>query len=190
MTNQLTFHGTTLTTISQDNQTWLTSRDLAKALGYAKLDGVSRVYDRHADEFTACMALTVKLTAKGFGNGSSLKMTRIFSLRGCHLIAMFSKTKEAKDFRQWVLNILDKEVQPEVISEQPQPEAIEQSKHGFSRMISIYRNGMLVDSYPLKFTDGIVNFEKPEILKEMIRDTFPEYTLVKKAEILKALNFK
>ena len=32
---------------------------------------------------------------------------RLFSLRGCHLIAMFAKTDIAKQFRVWVLDILD-----------------------------------------------------------------------------------
>lgn len=36
--------------------------------------------------------------------------TRIFSLRGVHLIAMFARTPVAEDFRKWVLDILDKEV--------------------------------------------------------------------------------
>lgn len=35
---------------------------------------------------------------------------RIFSLRGAHLIAMFARTQIAKEFRKWVLDILDKEV--------------------------------------------------------------------------------
>lgn len=69
-----------------------------------------------------------------------------------------------------------------------QPHPIQKSKHGFSRMISVYRNNMLIDSYPLKIDDGIVSFREPEILKEMIRDTFPQYVLVKKSNILKALD--
>lgn len=34
----------------------------------------------------------------------------MFSLRGCHLIAMFATTDKAKEFRRWVLDILDREV--------------------------------------------------------------------------------
>lgn len=34
--------------------------------------------------------------------------TRIFSLRGCHLLAMFARTPLAKQFRVWVLDVLDK----------------------------------------------------------------------------------
>src|SRR5690606_26085950 len=32
------------------------------------------------------------------------------SLRGCHLLAMFARTDIAKQFRKWVLDVLDKEV--------------------------------------------------------------------------------
>ena len=42
------------------------------------------------------MTLTLDLGVKGFGNGNSKKAVRIFSLRGCHLLAMFAKTEVAK----------------------------------------------------------------------------------------------
>lgn len=38
---------------------------------------------------------------------------RIFSLRGAHLLAMFSRTNKAKEFRKWVLDVLDKETSPQ-----------------------------------------------------------------------------
>jgi prophage antirepressor-like protein len=55
------------------------------------------------------MSLTLNLGVKGFGSGESEKEVRIFSLRGCHLIAMFARTAIAKQFRKWVLDVLDKE---------------------------------------------------------------------------------
>ena len=33
--------------------------------------------------------------------------TRIFSLRGCHLLAMFARTPVAKAFRKWVLDVIE-----------------------------------------------------------------------------------
>lgn len=42
-------------------------------------------------------------------SGNLQKSVRVFSLRGCHLIAMFAKTPIAKAFRRWVLDILDAE---------------------------------------------------------------------------------
>lgn len=106
----LSFNDVNFTPVQQDGQIWLTAAELAKALGYAKSDAVTQVYERNKDEFNASMTLTLKLRVKGFGNGDSEKESRIFSLRGAHLIAMFSKTAIAKQFRKWVLDILDREV--------------------------------------------------------------------------------
>ena len=57
------------------------------------------------------MTHTLKLRVKGFGDGDGEKEVRIFSLRGAHLLAMFARTKVAKAFRKWVLDVLDREVQ-------------------------------------------------------------------------------
>lgn len=103
----LVFRDTTFHPVVRNNQPWLTAVDLAKALGYARVDSISRIYDRNKDEFTTAMTQTVKLTVSGEINGLQHKMMRIFSLRGAHLIAMFAKTKIAKEFRKWVLDILD-----------------------------------------------------------------------------------
>lgn len=104
MINQLTFHDTALIPVIQNNQTWLTSSDLAKALGYKAIDSVTKIFNRNQDEFTECMTVS----------GNLLKTTRTFSLRGCLLVAMFSRTKVAKEFRRWVLDILDKETQQQL----------------------------------------------------------------------------
>ena len=106
----LSFNDVKFSPVQQDGQIWLSASELAKALGYAKSDAVTQVYERNKDEFTNSMTLTLKLRVKGFGSGNSEKESRIFSLRGAHLIAMFSKTDIAKQFRKWVLDILDKEV--------------------------------------------------------------------------------
>ncbi len=108
----LTFNGVTLSPISHKNQTWLSAAELSKALGYAKSDAVSQVYDRNSDEFNDSMTTVLRDTQiEGLGKNSGLqKERRIFSLRGCHLVAMFAKTAIAKRFRVWVLDILDKEV--------------------------------------------------------------------------------
>ncbi len=42
-------------------------------------------------------------------SGNYKKSELIFSLIGAHLIDIFARTATAKDFRHWVLNILDKE---------------------------------------------------------------------------------
>lgn len=92
-----------------DDQIWITSSELARALGYAREDSVSRIYDRRSDEFTSDMTTTVKLTVVR-ATGSVEMDNRLFSLRGCHLITFFARTPVAKKFRKWVLDVLEKEV--------------------------------------------------------------------------------
>ena len=106
----LAFNGIAISPVMRDGQIWMTASDLAKALDYSRVDNISKIYNRNVDEFTEAMTLNVNMGVKGFGNGNSEKLVRIFSLRGCHLIAMFARTKVAKDFRVWVLDILDSEV--------------------------------------------------------------------------------
>ncbi|MBD1230156.1 hypothetical protein IDM33_06155 [Acinetobacter seifertii] len=107
----LSFNDVNFSPVQQhNNQIWLTASELAKALGYAKSDAVTQIYERNKDEFNSDMTLTLKLSVKGFGNGNSLKETRIFNPRGCHLITFFARTSVAKQFRKWVLDVLDKEI--------------------------------------------------------------------------------
>ncbi|MFY4985703.1 Bro-N domain-containing protein [Acinetobacter baumannii] len=88
----------------QDGQIWLSSGELAQALGYKQENAVSKIFNRNSDEFTENMTQIIdnpRLPNLGM---------RIFSLRGCHLIAIFARTAVAKQFRKWVLDVLDKEV--------------------------------------------------------------------------------
>ena len=101
----LSFNEVNFTPVQQNGQIWLKTSELAEALGYSDQSGVTRIYSRNDDEFTEAMSCSVKLTEKG-----QSREIRVFSLRGAHLIAMFSKTAIAKQFRKWVLDILDREV--------------------------------------------------------------------------------
>ena len=101
--DHLTFQDTDISIIDRDGMPWLASADLARALGYSRPDNVTRIYERNKDEFSDDMSQTVNLTV----SGNLQKTSRIFSARGCHLVAMFSHTKRAKAFRRWVLDVLD-----------------------------------------------------------------------------------
>lgn len=117
-THTLVFHDTTFTPVDHNRQPWLTAVEIAQALGYAREDSVSRIYDRNKAEFTEAMTETVKLTV----SGNYQTEQRIFSLRGAHLIGMFARTERAAEFRRWVLDILDHEtVQPVIAPALPQP---------------------------------------------------------------------
>ncbi|WP_257812297.1 P22AR C-terminal domain-containing protein [Aggregatibacter actinomycetemcomitans] len=114
----LTFQTTTLSVINQHNQTYFTSSELGKGLGYANpLQSVTNLYNSNADEFTAEMTALIDMPTAG-----GVQKVRIFSLRGAHLIAMFARTKVAKAFRRWVLDILDREAQQPKQLALPQPE--------------------------------------------------------------------
>lgn len=96
---------------NSDDQIWITSSELARALGYAREDSVSRIYDRNSDEFTPDMTQVID-------NPHTVNLTvRIFSLRGCHLITFFARTQVAKEFRKWVLDILEKESKPKPLTD-------------------------------------------------------------------------
>ncbi len=105
----LTFNNSPISTINHNSQIWLTSVELAKALDYAHENAVTKIYNRYKDEFTDSMSTILPSTQIG-SHGDSSGVQRIFSLRGCHLLAMLSRTKIAKEFRKWVLDILDNQL--------------------------------------------------------------------------------
>lgn len=103
--NELTFHNTTFSYMEMAGQIWLTAAEVGEALGYSDDKAIHRLYRKHADEFTVNMTGVVKVTTPG-----GVQDSRVFSLRGAHLMGMFSRTTVAKEFRRWVLDILDREV--------------------------------------------------------------------------------
>jgi len=110
----LTFNEVNFNPVERNGQIWLTSAELAKALGYSDHTGVNRTFNRNKDEFTKNMTQLIKINEKVISTSSSktkglVAKTRIFSLRGCYAIAMFARTDIAKKFRKWVLDILEKE---------------------------------------------------------------------------------
>lgn len=100
----LSFNDVNFTPVQRDGQIWLTSTEIAQSLGYKQVDAVTKIFNRNSDEFTNNMTQIIS-------NPHTPNLgVRIFSLRGCHLVAMFARTAIAKQFRKWVLDILDREV--------------------------------------------------------------------------------
>ena len=104
MSQALTFNNVTLAPIPHQNSLWIRSVELARALGYSDESSVGRIYKRNAEEFTPEMTQVIEIS----DTVNLTVPTRIFSLRGCHLVAMFARTPVAKAFRRWVLDVLDK----------------------------------------------------------------------------------
>ena len=116
MSTALAFQSTKFDVIDQNGQPWLQARQIGKALGYSRPDAILNIYQRNKDEFSVGMTSTIELMV-----GDTPQETRIFSLRGCHLLAMFARTPRAKLFRIWVLDVLESLGSPEP---RPAPEAL------------------------------------------------------------------
>ncbi|KQQ77223.1 Bro-N domain-containing protein [Acinetobacter sp. Leaf130] len=116
----LSFNDVNFQPVQHNQQIWLTASELAKALGYAKTDAVTQIYERNKDEFTNEMTTTFNLRvvenietlnlSVSKKDKNLLKTVRVFNPRGCHLITFFARTSVAKQFRKWVLDVLDKEI--------------------------------------------------------------------------------
>lgn len=105
MLQPLCFNDFTFSPVTRDSQPWFKSSELARALGYANDNYVTRLYRRNEDEFSSDMTQLIENSAEiQFGSEGR---SRIFSLRGCHLLAMFARTPVAKAFRKWVLDVIE-----------------------------------------------------------------------------------
>lgn len=104
MSQSLCFQSVEFDVIPQNSQPWVRGYQIGTALGYGENADVSirKLYTRHAEEFTPAMTAVVTLPTEG-----GPQETRIFSLRGCHLLAMFARTPVAKAFRKWVLDVIE-----------------------------------------------------------------------------------
>ena len=110
---ELTFATLTIQTIDRDGERWLTISNIAAALyPYENKGGsqseapfekrVRNLYARHAEEFSDSMTALIEVQTAG-----GVQKIRVFSLRGAHLLGMFARSKRAKAFRRWVLDIIE-----------------------------------------------------------------------------------
>lgn len=108
---EIIFNDVTLSVINKDGQQWITTSDLAKALYPYERWGqndptfnkrVIKTYNRNKDEFTKKMTSLIDAQTP-----SGVQKVRVFSLRGAHLIAMLTRSERAKEFRIWVLDLIE-----------------------------------------------------------------------------------
>ena len=110
-----------------NGQPWLRGLQVASALGYKNpAADIVNLYNRNADEFTDSMTQVIELPTAG-----GKQQVRVFSLRGCHLLGMLARTKVAKEFRRWVLDVLEKEV-----SGSPSPKTTVDERTGLRQAVS------------------------------------------------------
>lgn len=115
MSQSLVFQNTTFSVVDRNGQPWLRASEIAQALGYSRSDKVGQLYERNADEFTDQMTAVIETLTLGVSETKTCGVnlttkTRIFSIRGAHLLAMFARTAIAKEFRIWLLDLADREI--------------------------------------------------------------------------------
>lgn len=104
--SEFNFKGVQLSPVNDLGSVWFTSADLAAALKYKSTKSITNLFNQNNDEFSEGMTQVIESVT----SGNYRKKVRVFSLRGAHLIAMFARTEVAKEFRRWVLDILDRQV--------------------------------------------------------------------------------
>lgn len=104
--SEYNFKGVQLSPVTNLEGVWFTSADLASAMKYKSTKSITNLFNQNSDEFSEGMTQVIESVT----SGNYRKKMRVFSLRGAHLIAIFARTDVAKDFRRWVLDILDREV--------------------------------------------------------------------------------
>lgn len=109
-TSVLVFQETEFDVTDLRDQPWLRGQQVADALGYKNpRQAVDDLYSRNAEEFDDSMTQIVELPTAG-----GIQPVRIFSPRGCYLLGMFARTDKAREFRRWVLDVLEGHAAPKV----------------------------------------------------------------------------
>ncbi|MHB2093371.1 BRO-N domain-containing protein [Pantoea dispersa] len=112
--SEFNFQGNAIVPVANLSGIWLTSLDIAAALQYRSGKSITNLFNQNSDEFTSGMTQVIESVT----SGNYRKKVRIFSLRGAHLLAMFARTPVAKEFRRWVLDILEQQEMKQVPSRQ------------------------------------------------------------------------
>ena len=97
MNNIVQFNDHNIQIIERTNQLWLSSGDIALALGYEKTKSITN----HKEEFDGMSEVIDSVTSN-----SMSRRQRIFNREGAWLIGMFARTPKAAEFRKWVLKVL------------------------------------------------------------------------------------
>lgn len=99
------FSGKGLEIYSVDGERWIRSSEIGRALEYNHPDrAISDVFKRNEDEFTPNMTRLMPMQTAG-----GVQEVRVFSLRGAHMLAMLARSTKAKEFRGWLLDLIERE---------------------------------------------------------------------------------
>lgn len=103
MTNLIKFQNNELEVIDINGTPYLRGRQIGDTLQLAKgYRAVQKIFQRHRNEFTPDMMLSIELPTNG-----GKQLTNVFSARGAALIAMYAQTPVAAQFRAFILDVLE-----------------------------------------------------------------------------------
>lgn len=103
MTNIIKFQNNELEVININGMPYLRGRQIGDTLQLAKgYRAVQKIFQRHRNEFTPDMMLSIELPTNG-----GKQLTNVFSARGAALIAMYAQTPVAAQFRAFILDVLE-----------------------------------------------------------------------------------
>lgn len=176
MTTKLSFHNTNLEIINLNNSIWLKASDLSKALEYKSTKSITNLFNENSDEFTPAMSLVIDSVTNGINGSKRNVKVRIFSLRGAHLIAMFARTQTAKEFRRWVLDVLDRETNEK------------QQKIEFTgRIVVHFENGVVTNQMLLRDDEHIASMQT--LLEMAERAGYLVIDAIKLSDMIKKCSF-
>lgn len=103
MTNLIKFQNQNIKLTTFNGESYLNGNQIGSCLELAfPAKAVAKIYRKHKKEFTPEMSIAAEMPT-ATGN----KLTRIYSLRGAALIAMYAQTPIAAQFRAFILDVLE-----------------------------------------------------------------------------------
>lgn len=156
--SDLNFHGIKLQPVANLNDIWLSSADVAKALHYNSTKSVTNLFNQYSDEFSPGMTMVIESMTNGISGTSRRIKVRVFSLRGAHLLAMFARTPVAKEFRRWVLDILDREIAVKVPA---QSAPSERERHAYNVEALAHHYQVMYEAWKTHIEPALRAIESP-----------------------------
>ncbi len=114
MQNIIKFQNQNIEIITVNGESYLNGNQIGSCLELAfPAKAVAKIYRKHKKEFMPEMSIAVEMPTTT-GN----KLTRLYSLRGAALIAMYAQTPVAAQFRAFILDVLEGKQSTKVQAEQ------------------------------------------------------------------------
>lgn len=168
----LTFQDSELTVIDKDGEQWLTAADISRALGYSNSNAVTRLFNRNKDEFDDSMSLKVNMTLRGMP-----QEFRVFNKRGCQMIALLARTNKSKQFRKWVLDVLESN-EPNSQNDYSDHQTPRLENRHTSYVLLKMHGSEVVETYPLSV----------DRLQKVTEELYPEHLLINRCAVLKDID--